>query len=185
MPLLPLEPFVAPDDLLGDPAALPAEGRWWVLHTRPRAEKRLARELLRRGGAFFLPLHTRTWRSRGSTLSSHLPLFPGYVFLHGDGAARWVALETNQVARVIPVEDQRQLHDDLVRVHHLMVSGLPLTPEERLQPGAAVEIVHGPLAGLTGKVLKKGKGLRLVVEVRLLQQGVSAEIESWMARALP
>jgi transcriptional antiterminator RfaH len=185
MPLLPLEPFVSPDDLLLDPAGPPAEGRWWVLHTRPRAEKRLARELLRHCRSFFLPLHTRTWRSRGSTLSSHLPLFPGYVFLHGDGDARWTALETNQVARVIEVDDQRQLHNDLVRVHHLIVSGLPLTAEERLEPGSAVEITRGPLAGLTGKVLKKGKGLRLVVEIRLLQQGVSAEIEGWMVQALP
>src|SRR4029077_1000718 len=101
MPLLTLEPFVSPDDLFSATAGPPAEGRWWVLHTRPRAEKRLARELLRHCRSFFLPLHTRTWRSRGSTLSSHLPLFPGYVFLHGEGDARWTALETNQVARVI------------------------------------------------------------------------------------
>jgi transcription antitermination factor NusG len=185
MPLLPLEPFVSPDDLLGDPARPPSEGRWWVLHTRPRAEKRITRELLSHRCSFFLPLHTRTWRSRGSTLSSHMPLFPSYVFLHGDGDARWMALQTNQVARVIAVEDQRQLHDDLVRVHQLMVSGQPLTPEERLEPGATVEIIRGPLTGLSGKVIKRGKGLRLVVEVRLLQQGVSAEIESWMVRALP
>jgi len=184
MPLLTLEPFVSPDDLFGDSASPPAEGRWWVLHTRPRAEKRLARELLRHGRSFFLPLFTRTWRNRGTTRSSHLPLFPSYVFLHGDGDARWTALATNQVAQVIPVEDQRQLHDDLMRVHHLMVSGLPLTPEERLEPGAAVMITRGPLAGMTGKVLKKSKGLRVLVEVRLLQQGVSAEIESWMLQAV-
>jgi transcription antitermination factor NusG len=114
-----------------------------------------------------------------------MPLFPGYVFLHGEGDARWTALETNQVARVIEVVDQRQLHNDLVRVHQLMVSGRPLTPEERLEPGATVEIIRGPFTGLSGKVIKRGKGLRLVVEVRLLQQGVSAEIESWMVRALP
>ena len=48
-----------------------------------------------------------------------------------------------------------------------------------------MEITRGPLEGLTGKVLKKGNGLRVVVEVRLLQQGVSAEIESWMLRAMP
>ncbi|HKB36030.1 MAG TPA: transcription termination/antitermination NusG family protein [Gemmataceae bacterium] len=186
MPVLPLEPFVSPDDLFSDPESVAANpGRWWVLHTRPRAEKRLARELLGKGKSFFLPLHSRTWRHNGSTLSSHLPLFPSYVFLHGDEEARWAALKTNQVAQVIPVVDQGQLHDDLTRVHQLMVSGLPLTPEDRLEPGSPVEIIRGPLTGLTATVLKRGKGLRLVVEVRLLQRGVSAEIESWMVRALP
>ena len=43
MPLLPLEPFVYPEDLLRDrsgPAPVVREdsGRWWVVHARPRAE---------------------------------------------------------------------------------------------------------------------------------------------------
>ena len=58
MPLLPLEPFLFPDDLLsGELGQGPVEGPgcWWVLHTRPRAEKSLARSLLRRNHPFFLP----------------------------------------------------------------------------------------------------------------------------------
>ena len=87
MPLLPAEPFVFPDDLLSSPAAADtaAGACWWVLHTRPRAEKTLARKCLRRRLPFFLPLHKRQWRNRGRLFCSHTPLFPGYVFLHGDG----------------------------------------------------------------------------------------------------
>src|SRR5438552_12553615 len=69
MPLLPLEPFVFPDDLLEQPAAASEEsGRWWVLHTKPRAEKSLARRLLRSTTPFFLPLCKRQWRHRGRLL---------------------------------------------------------------------------------------------------------------------
>jgi transcriptional antiterminator RfaH len=92
-------------------------------------------------------------------------------------------LETNLVARVLPVEDQQQLHGDLVRVHCLVASGAPLSPEERLQPGAMVEITDGPLVGLEGKVLRRGKRLKFIVEVQLLQRGVSVEVESWMIQA--
>src|SRR6516165_139504 len=85
MPLLPLEPFVYPDDLLDQPVLLPeASARWWVLHTRPRAEKSLARRLLRTATPFFLPLRKRQWRHRGRLLCSYVPLFPGYVFLRSD-----------------------------------------------------------------------------------------------------
>src|SRR5688572_17709596 len=44
MPLLALEPSIYPESLLAEPIA-PAttQERWWVLHTRPRAEKALAR----------------------------------------------------------------------------------------------------------------------------------------------
>jgi transcriptional antiterminator RfaH len=183
MPLLPLEPFVSPPTLFVDgPPGVGDPRRWWVLHTRPRAEKSLARRCLRRGVSFFLPLHKRQWRSRGRLLASHVPLFPGYLFLHGDEVGRVAALETNLVARCIPVEDQAQLYADLDRVHRLIVAEAPLTPEERLQPGDLVDIVAGPLAGLQGKVLRRGKQLKLLVEVQFLQRGVSTEIESWMLR---
>jgi hypothetical protein len=44
MPLLPLEPYLYPVDLLAQ--ADFEEGLWWVVHTRPRAEKALARRLV-------------------------------------------------------------------------------------------------------------------------------------------
>jgi transcriptional antiterminator RfaH len=181
MPLLSPEPFVFPDDLLTRPATAGDTGvSWWVLHTRPRSEKAIARTLLHAQTAFFLPVYQRQWRKRGRMFSSYLPLFPGYVFLYGDSQARLRALETNLVANCLTVGDQRQLHTDLARVYSLIASGAPLSPEARMQPGALVEIVSGPFAGFEGKVLQRGKRLKLTVEVQFLQQGVSVEIESWM-----
>jgi transcription antitermination factor NusG len=183
MPLLPLEPFLFPEDVLTQPPPAEEEdGQWWVLHTRPRAEKTLARRLLEGRQPFFLPLYQRKWHNNGRSFQSWLPLFPGYVFLHGSGQARLKALQTNLLANVLPVLDQEQLQADLRRVHALIVSGLPLLPEERLEPGTAVEIVRGPLAGLEGKVLRQGKNWKFFVEVKLLQRGVSVEIDAAMIR---
>jgi transcriptional antiterminator RfaH len=184
MPLLPLEPYRFPNELF-DPSALACEGaqRWWVLHSRPRAEKALARQFLARQMTFFLPLYQRQWRSHGRTQSSYLPLFPGYIFLRGDEWDRVEALTTNLVANVLPVADQLGLYADLTRVHCLMESGSVLNPENHLEPGTLVEITAGPLAGLEGKVLRRGKRLHFFIEVQLLQQGVSVEIESWMFHA--
>ncbi len=181
MPLLPLEPFVFPDDLLRDSTCFPtSDAPWWVLHTRPRAEKSVARQLLRRSVPFFLPVCKRQWRNRGRLHCSFVPLFPGYVFLQGDTQAVFKTLDTKQIARVLPVADQRRLHVDLARVYCLIATGAPLAPVERLQPGALVEITSGPLAGLEGKILRRGKQLKFIVEVQFLQRGVSVEIESWM-----
>jgi transcriptional antiterminator RfaH len=184
MPLLPPEPFVFPDNLFLDPFGPNDSQRWLVLHTRPRAEKALVRRFLGRSLPFFLPLYQKRWRSRGRLLCSYLPLFPGYVFLRGGPEARLEALQTNLVANCLPVEDQEQLHADLRRVHHLMTSGEPLVPEDRLQPGTLVEIIDGPLKGLQGKVLREGKRLKFFVEVNFLQRGASVEIDKWMIRAL-
>jgi transcriptional antiterminator RfaH len=190
MPLLPLEPFLFPDDSLLKPdASLDEATPWWVLHTRPRAEKALARKLLRRENPFFLPLCKHQWRNRGRTHCSYIPLFPGYLFLKGSSQTIFQTLDTNLVAQILSVVDQHQLQDDLARVYHVIATGAPLAPVERLQPGDRVEITNGPLAGLEGKVVRKGKQLKFIVEVQFLQRGVSVEIESWMiqpsARAEP
>lgn len=183
MPLLPMEPHVSPEDLLSNPAVLETDSAdWWVLHTRPRAEKSLARHCLARNLSFFLPLYQHQWRKRGRLFRAHMPLFPSYIFLRGDAETRQSVLESNQVVRAIPVHDTAQLRADLARVYRMMQAGMLLAPEDQLQPGAAVEIVAGPLAGLEGKIIQRGKQMRFYVEVRLLQRGVSVEIEGWMIR---
>jgi len=184
MPLLPMEDFVFPDDLLTAPGEASGERRWWVLHTKPRAEKALARKILDQRIPYFLPLGKRQWKNKGRSFCSYLPLFPGYLFLHGDSEARCRALETNLVANCLPVPDQDQLQGDLLRVYHLMVSGTPLSQESRFGPGTRVEIISGPLEGMEGTVLRQGKQLKFYVEVRFLRQGVAAEVESWMLRPL-
>lgn len=189
MPLLPSEVFVHPPELLA--ADLSADAitaaplfPWWVLHTKPRAEKALARRLLRRDVGFFLPQYHKQWLSRGRVQSSHLPLFPGYLFLYADGPARLAALETNLVANCLPVPDQWRFRNDLAAVFRLMTSDAPLTPEERLGVGDRVEIVEGALAGLQGRVTRCGKNLKFTVDVHFLRQGVSVEVERWMLRPL-
>jgi hypothetical protein len=178
MPLLLPEPNLYPSELFaaGDSQAVNS-GSWWALHTRPRAEKCLARRLFRSGIPFFLPTYKRQWRSRGQVLRSYLPLFPGYIFLLGDFQAVREARASRLVANFLPVADQQQLFTDLKRIQCLIAAGASLTPQRRLAPGMWVEITSGPLAGLTGKIIRCGKQDRFLVEVQFLQQGVLADIE--------
>ena len=178
MPLLPQEPSCYPEDLF---AAAEESGWWWVLHTRPRTEKKLARHLHARRISYFLPIHERRQLIQGRLRTSYLPLFAGYLFLRGDHENRVQALESNLVAHCLEVADQRQLITDLTGIQRLLQSEAVLTPEQRFPPGAPVEIVAGPFAGLLGKIERqRGNQLKFFVEVRLLQQGVSVEIDSWM-----
>jgi transcription antitermination factor NusG len=185
MPLLPLEPYLSSEELLNSPAPeVDGEERWWVLHTRPRAEKALARQCLQHDLPFYLPLYHKRWRSKGRMQSSYLPLFPGYLFLYGDGDTRLGALETNLVAQVLAVTDQQQIHEDLARVNRLIATDSELTPEGRWEPGSPVVVTQGPLAGMEGKVIRRGKNRVFLIEVRFLHQGVSVELESWMIEPL-
>lgn len=185
MPVLQRETNLWPDELFAELAEGGADVLpWWVLHTRPRTEKLVARMLLRADVSFFLPLYERTRKMQRRTVRSHLPLFPGYVFLRGDEDARQAALETNLLANCLEVFDQEQFQEDLVRTHRLLASGAPVTPESRLQPGMPAEIISGPLTGCRGKILRCGSGLRFVIEVDFLHQGASVEVEAHMVQPL-
>jgi transcriptional antiterminator RfaH len=45
-------------------------------------------------------------------------------------------------------------------------------------------IESGPLAGMEGRVIKRGKNLRFFVEIDFLQRGVSVEVEGWTLRSI-
>lgn len=177
MPILRAEPEVYPAGLLAVPPPAGGDRRWWVMHTKPRQEKSLARWLLAVGSSFYLPAVDRRCRVRGRVLTSRIPLFPGYLFLHGDGAVRLAAMSSNRVVRTLEVNDQVSLWHDLAQVSRLLASGLPVLPESRLAPGMDVEVTAGPLAGLRGRILRTATGNRFVVTVDFIQQGASVLID--------
>jgi len=170
MPLLPLEASVYPQsffELEGKPGG---ERHLHVLQTRPRQEKSVSRQLLKSHIPFYLPLLSRRLRYRNRRMTSHVPLFPGYIFLYGDGSERLAALKTSRIVRSLEVADEKTLWFDLRQIHQLIETGAAITPEDRLSPGAPIEIRHGPLAGLRGRIIKEASGQRFIVEVHFIQR---------------
>jgi transcription antitermination factor NusG len=111
-----------------------------------------------------------------------LPLFAGYIFLHGGSDARLFALESNLLSRCLWVEEQEQLRADLIGIRRCIEAGKALSPVARLEPGTWVEITSGALKGTRGKVLEQNDRLKFVVEVQFLNQGASLEIDNQMVR---
>jgi transcriptional antiterminator RfaH len=178
MPVLAAETQWHPDNLFSEgDSPVPAGHVWWVLHVKPRQEKSIARELLKREVAFYLPLVTRRWRSRTRTMASHLPLFAGYVFSRCDRAGRLTALSTQRVVRCLEVDDQTRLWGDLQQINRLIRSGAAVTSEARLVPGTPVEIDSGPLMGMKGKIIRSASGRRFLVEVDFIGRGASVLLE--------
>ncbi len=161
----------------------PQEGNdrtWWVLYTRSRQEKALARDLFGRDIAFYLPLVKRTTVYRRNRVSSYLPVFSNYLFMYGSEDDRVWGLTTNRVSRVLDVNEPERLRSDLGRLYRLIASGEPLTVESRLVPGQRIRIRRGPLEGLEGTILRRRGETRLLVSVDFLQQGASVVIEDYM-----
>ena len=184
MPILEREASHYPGTLLVDGPDPASQRKWWAVFTKARQEKALARHLLRREVPFYLPLVPRDHLIRGRKVHSFVPLFSGYVFLHGTEDERVQALATNRVSRILTVPDERQLWQDLRQVHHLIETDAPLTVERRLAPGRKVRIKAGAMMGLEGTVLARRGSIRLLVAVRFLQAGVSVEIDDYMVESI-
>jgi transcription antitermination factor NusG len=189
MPILAEQPCLYPEYLLVDPTAIelegpPSERNWWVIYTKSRQEKSLARDLLGYRIPFYLPQIPRDHLARGRRVRTHVPVFPGYVFLFGSPDERVGALRTNRTSRILPVSAQDELLRDLRQLANLISLGAPLSVEQRLSPGRLVRIRRGSLAGFEGTVFQRRGSNRLMVAINFLQQGVSIEINDFMVEPI-
>jgi transcription antitermination factor NusG len=162
--------------------------RWYALYTRSRFEKKMLGELTDRKVEVFLPMREvlSRWKDRKKRI--WIPLFPGYIFVnHVDtpenrlrvlnvpGAVRFVGLEGH--ADPIP-EEQIQY------VRRFLESNIAIDPYPYIQVGSRVEVIAGPLKGIQGILVKKRGRFRFVLQVDLIRQAVSVEIDASDVRPL-
>jgi transcription antitermination factor NusG len=184
MPILASETSLFPANLLEDFTSAPSERRWWAVYTRSRMEKSLARQLLAMEVPFYLPLIPKTSRIAGRAVKSMLPLFGGYLFMYGTDEERIQTLDTDRVAHVWQASQVDEMTRDLQNVQALIGSGVPLSPEGRLQPGQRVRVKSGQLMGLEGVIVSRRGEDRLLIAVSFLQQGVSIQISDYQVEAI-
>ncbi len=159
-------------------------GQWWVVHTRSRNEKALAHDLISKDISYFLPMSWKIRRRSRRTIRSFLPLFSGYLFFCGQEEQRVELLKTNRVAHLIEVNDQQQLLDELVQIDQALRTGAPLTPHKYIKKGQRCRVIAGPLIGLEGIVIRSKNATRLVLQIDMLGQAASVEIDVDMMEAL-
>lgn len=171
-----------PFDTRGNGGLAPAGllQHWYALRTRSRHEKVTSLYLQRRGFEVFLPLvdRIRQWKDR--RVHVQFPLFSGYSFVrcavehHRQVKMAVGVVELAGIAgRPIPVP-----LEEVEAVRRLVTSILPVDPHPTLEPGMAVEVIRGPLAGLRGVLIRKGSRTRLLVAISLLCQGASVDIDA-------
>lgn len=172
MPILDKESDIFPEDLFDIPTA---EAPWEIAHLRSRQEKSVARLLLDAEKPFYLPQIRQTKKSNGRTHVSHLPLFPGYIFIRRVDGLREALWRTSAVANILDVDDQARLHAELLQIRRLQESGAVLTPRVELAPGDAVRIEEGAFEGYSGVVVQERGAFRLIVSVSILKKSVAVE----------
>ena len=153
-------------------------GQWWVLHTKARNEKALAWDLLNREISYFLPMVEKVRSSHGRRIKSVVVLFSGYVFLCGHEEDRYTAMTTNRIASTIEVIEQERIIKELTAIQKALDTPRQLDPYPYLQTGRRCVVTSGPLKGIEGFLVRRKNVDRLVLQVHVLGQSVSTEIDA-------
>ena len=145
----------------------------------------MARELREQGVVYYLPQVLKEGRTpQGRRHQSVTPLFAGYVFLYGDPRDRLAALKGNRLVNILAVVDQDDLVRDLRQIHKMLSSGLAVSAEPAVPVGAKVRIATGPLTGMVGTVIRRGKRDQFVAVVHFLGRGATVDLQDWQVEQI-
>ena len=157
-----------------DPAA------WYAIWTRSRHEQVLRQQLEQKGIDVFLPTITRWSRWKDRKKQIVWPLFPGYCFAKFTAEQRVPVLKCAGAVSIVSFDGVPAPipEEELSSIRTLVQSDLQYDPCPLINEGDKVEVVHGPLKGVVGRLVRKGSHARLVLSVDLIGQGVSVEVDT-------
>lgn len=159
---------------------------WFAIQVVVRAESKVARLLQYRGHELFLPTYRirRQWSDRLKSVD--LPLFPGYVFCRLGDVSAGLVLSTLSVIRIVsfggkptPISEQ-----EIESLRVVSTVGEKLEPCAYLPIGQRVQIVRGPLSGISGLLTQNRNRHRLIISVDAIMKSVSVEIDANDIRVL-
>jgi transcriptional antiterminator RfaH len=153
------------------------KGQWWVAHTKSRNEKALAHDLVSKHVSYFLPMAWKTSHTRGRKTKSLLPIFSGYLFFCGDENDRLNVLKTNRTASLIEVVDQQTFLKQISQIECAIKSGAAISQHKHIKQGQKCQVLSGSLKGLLGIVDKSKNETRLILQIDMLGQAASVEID--------
>ena len=159
-------------------------GTWWLVHTKSRNEKALAKTLAGKSIHYFLPMSLNVKRQRGRTFKTMLPIFSGYLFFCGSENERVDILRTNRAAHIIEIKDQEKLIRQLLPIEQVLQSGMKIIRHKGIKIGQRCRVTAGALADIEGVVVKNNNLTRLVLEIDILGQAASVEIDSEMIEVI-
>ena len=153
---------------------------WYAIWTRSRHEQTVREQLERKGYESFLPTFPKWSRWKDRKKKIDWPLFPGYCFARFGPHERLPILKCTGVVSIVSFDGEvapiPEVEIDAIR--RVVQSDLQYDPCPLIKEGAMVEVTHGPLKGVHGRLVRKGTHSRLILAVDLIGQAVSVEVDA-------
>ena len=157
-----------------------SELNWYAVKTCPRHEKRVHEDLKLSSLESFLPLYetVRRWKN-GCKARVELPLFPGYLFARINPRERFKVLSLpGAVAIVGSPSGPWPLPEAEIATLRASMQSQKFAPHAYLAMGQRVRIKSGPLANMTGFLVRESEGFRMVLTVEMIRQSAAVEVDA-------
>ena len=153
---------------------------WYAIWVRSRHEQTVRDQLEQKHIDAFLPTIPRWSRWKDRKKKIDWPLFPGYCFARFDPRERLPILKCTGVVSIISFQGEPAPipEHEIDGIRRLIESDLAFDPCPMIREGMMVEVVHGPLKGVIGRLVRKSEKARLMLSVDLIGQGVSVEVDA-------
>ena len=158
---------------------------WYAIWTRSRHEQVVRDQLQQKGVEAFLPTIPKWSRWKDRKKKIDWPLFPGYCFARFDAQERLPILKCAGVVSIVSFDgDIAEIPEpEISSIRRLVESDLQYDPCPLIREGMMVEVIHGPLKSVIGRLVRKGAHARLILAVDLIGQAVSVEVDAADVRA--
>jgi len=152
---------------------------WYAIYTRSRSEKQTLALLLRAGIDAYLPLRKvlKYWSDRKKWVEE--PLFRSYLFVHISEAEYYDVLNTPGSVRFITFEGKAVVipPQQIEAIKQFVDTGQELPDVELdLEPGSMIDIIAGPMKGISGELLEIMGKKKVRIEIDGLGQSVYLEL---------
>jgi transcription antitermination factor NusG len=69
-------------------------------------------------------------------------------------------------------------HDEIDAIQRLVASALQFDASPLLHEGDVVEVLHGPLRGVTGRLVRKGPQTTLMLSITMINRAVAVAFDA-------
>lgn len=164
-----------PSHIEGHARCIRSQVAWYAVHTKPRQEQRALTNLQRQGYACFLPTLATQKLRLGTVITVQEPLFSRYLFIELDSSQSgksWGPIRsTLGVSRLVSFgAEPAKISADLVQVLRLQNDAQQGQPQPLFESGQAVQITHGPFAGLNAVYQMTDGESRAMVLIEILSK---------------
>lgn len=153
--------------------------QWIAVYTKPRHEKTVLSQFTEKGTESYLPMIRQKHRWSDRMKWVDVPIFKSYIFAHIELKDSLEVLQTRGVNHLVKFQNKIAVipEIEIISLRKIIEGGFDPFPSDYFVIGDEVEVIAGPLKGITGIVSRNDASDKLIIKINVIQHAIAVQIE--------